>query len=387
MINHVFADLPFSVCLFWLVLFFVDLRKADPAKRFLTFFLLVCTILYFSHAVYFNRNTYLFSLIESIYAFCTLAVYPLYFLYICKLTSGRPVPITRYWVLLPALFVSLLSVVFYLMMSESERISFVERYFYYQATPVHPLSFAETGQLYRTRIMKVLFIVQLIPVCYFGLKRLIRFNRQIHNFYADTDEKTLAPIRVLLVLFIVFALLSAAANQLGRDFFARAPWLVAIPSVFFSSMIFAVSYIGHKQRFTAVDFRRATEAAGQEDVNPADSSKEMLMARIRVLMEEEMLFRKKDLHISDVAKGAGSNRTYVSNYVNQELKLSFSDYINMYRVRYAQSLMTLPGNSLSLFEIADRSGFASEVSFYRNFKKIAGTTPADWLRKQAAVEL
>ncbi len=386
MVVSVFFYLPFSVCLFWLVLFFVDFRKADPAKRFLTFFLLVCAVLYFSHAVYFSRNTYLFSFLESIYTFCTLAVYPLYFLYICKLTDEKPLPVYRYWVLLPALFVSLLSVVFYSMMSESERISFVERYFYYQATPVHPLSFAETGQLYRTRIMKVLFIVQLIPVCYFGLKRLIRFNRQIHNFYADTDEKTLAPIRVLLVLFIVFALLSAAANQLGRDFFARAPWLVAIPSVFFSSMIFAVSYIGHKQRFTAVDFRRATEAAGQEDVNPADSSKEMLMARIRVLMEEEMLFRKKDLHISDVAKGAGSNRTYVSNYVNQELKLSFSDYINTYRVRYAQSLMTLPGNPLSLFEIADRSGFASEVSFYRNFKKIAGTTPADWLRKQAAVE-
>ena len=386
MIVSVFFFLPFSVCLFWLVLFFADWRKADQAKRFLTFFLLVCAVLYFCHAVYFNRNAYFFSLIESLYSFCTLAVYPLYFLYICKLTDEKPLSVYRYWVLLPALLVSLLSVVFYSMMSESERISFAERYFYCQATPVLPLSFAETGQLYRTRIMKVLFIVQLIPVCYFGLKKLIRFNRQIHNFYADTDEKTLAPTRVLLVLFILFALLSAAANQIGRDFFARTPWLVAIPSVLFSSMIFAISYIGYKQRFTAVDFRQATEAAGQEDVNHADSSKEMLMERIRVLMEEEMLFRKKDLRISDVAKGAGSNRTYVSNYMNRELKLSFSDYINTYRVRYAQSLMTLPGNSLSLFEIGDCSGFANEVSFYRNFKKIVGTTPSDWLRQQAMVE-
>lgn len=386
MIISVFIYLPFSVCLFWLVLFFVDFRKADPAKRFLTFFLLVCTILYFSHAVYFNRNTYFFSLIESIYAFCTLAVYPLYYLYICKLTDERPLTVYHYWALFPALLVSLLSVAFYSMMSESERISFVELCFYHDATPVHPLSFAETGQLYRIRIMKVLFIVQLIPVCYFGLKKLIRFSEQINNFYADTNEKTLAPVRVLLVLFIVFALLSAAANQIGRDFFMRGPWLVAIPSVLFSSMIFAVSYIGYKQRFTAVDFRNATEAADQEDVNPVDSSKEKLIERIRVLMEEEMLFRKKDLHISDVAKGAGSNRTYVSNYMNQELKLSFSDYINTHRVRYAQSLMVLPGNSLSLFEIGDRSGFANEVSFYRSFKKIAGTTPADWLRQQATVE-
>ncbi len=204
MVVSVFFYLPFSVCLFWLVLFFVDFRKADPAKRFLMFFLLVCAILYFSHAVYFNRNTYLFSLIESVYAFCTLAVYPLYFLYICKLTDEKPLPVYRYWVLLPALLVSLLSVAFYSMMSESERISFVERYFYHQSMPAHSLSFAETGQLYRIRAMRVLFLVQLVPVCYFGLKKLIRFNAQINNFYADTEEKTLAPIRVLLVLFILF---------------------------------------------------------------------------------------------------------------------------------------------------------------------------------------
>lgn len=386
MVVSVFFYLPFSVCLFWLVLFFVDFRKADPAKRFLMFFLLVCAILYFSHAVYFNRNTYLFSLIESIYAFCTLSVYPLYFLYICKLTDEKPLPVSRYWVLLPALLVSLLSVVFYSMMSESERISFVERYFYHQSMPTHSLSFAETGQLYRIRAMRVLFLAQLIPVCYFGLKKLVRFNAQINNFYADTEEKTLAPIRVLLVLFILFSLFSAAANHVGRDFFVWTPWLVAIPSVIFSSMIFGVSYIGYKQHFTAIDFWRATQTVGQEDANSTDSPKEMLIERIRVLMEEEMLFQKKDLHISDVAKEAASNRTYVSNYINQELKLSFSDYINTYRIRYAQSLMTMPGSSLSLSEISERSGFANEVSFYRNFKKIAGTTPAGWLKQQVPAE-
>jgi len=161
---------------------------------------------------------------------------------------------------------------------------------------------------------------------------------------------------------------------------------VAIPSVIFSSMIFGVSYIGYKQHFTAIDFWRATQTVGQEDANSTDSPKEMLIERIRVLMEEEMLFQKKDLHISDVAKEAASNRTYVSNYINQELKLSFSDYINTYRIRYAQSLMTMPGSSLSLSEISERSGFANEVSFYRNFKKIAGTTPAGWLKQQVPAE-
>jgi YesN/AraC family two-component response regulator len=35
-------------------------------------------------------------------------------------------------------------------------------------------------------------------------------------------------------------------------------------------------------------------------------------------------------------------------------------------------------------EISDQSGFANEVSFYRNFKKITGTTPNRWLHEHTS---
>jgi len=80
MINAIFSTLPFGVCLFWSVIFLKEYRAADPAKRLLTRFMLVCAMLYFSHAAYFNKNVQLFSIVESIYTFCTLAGYPLYYL-------------------------------------------------------------------------------------------------------------------------------------------------------------------------------------------------------------------------------------------------------------------------------------------------------------------
>lgn len=97
-------------------------------------------------------------------------------------------------------------------------------------------------------------------------------------------------------------------------------------------------------------------------------------------MDEKELFRKKDLHIADVALRTGSNRTYISNYINKELHLSFTDYINQYRISYAQSLMRDPDNTHSLMQISELSGFANEVTFYRNFKKATGTTPNNWLK-------
>ena len=98
-------------------------------------------------------------------------------------------------------------------------------------------------------------------------------------------------------------------------------------------------------------------------------------------MEEEQLFKQKDLRITDIALETSSNRTYVSNCINKEMNLTFSDYINAYRIKYAQSLMTLPEN-FSQLQISELSGFSNEVSFYRNFKKITGITPNEWLKLQ-----
>lgn len=379
MIYSLFSSLPFLVSLFWLSLFTIEYRKANPAKRFLTFFMLACTLLYFSHSVYFHRNIQLYSLIESIYAFCSLAVYPLFYLYICKLTSEERFTLKNYWVLIPALSVSLLSVTFYSMMNGGVRLSFIETHFFNLTATGESLSFAETGQVLRIKLMKVIFFLQLIPVSFYSFRKLRHFREKIENYYSDTEERTLAPVKTILGLFLLFALFSAAANQLGRDFFIREPWLVIFPSIIFSCMIFAVSYIGFIQKFTAQDLYKETQTANKKETYNPGSSREIIRKRIIKLMEDEKIFRQKDLHISDLALKAGSNRTYVSNYINNELEMSFTDYINSYRIKHAQTLMMKSENKLSLSEVCDMSGFTNEVSFYRNFKKITGTTPGRWL--------
>ncbi len=375
------------VCLFWLILFAIEYRDANPAKRFLTYFLLVCTFLYFAHAVYFNRDVELYSIIESIYAFCSLAVYPLFYLYIQKLTNSKPLTWKNYWVLLPALITTLWAMLFYAMMGEGERIHFTTHYFFNQEVPDHVASFVENGQLIRIRVMKILFLIQLFPVSYFGFKKLKNFSNEVSNFYADTENKTLTPIRRLLLLFILFALFSASANQLGREFFLQKSWLVVVPSFVFSIMLFTVSYFGFKQHFTANDYNKEQQKANNEENKLAGvHSIALLKKQLQQLMEEEELFRRKDLHISDIALMTGSNRTYISNYINKELHLSFSDFINQYRIHYAQSLMTESNNRLSMLQISELSGFANEVSFYRNFKKVSGTTPHNWLKGKMPID-
>ena len=190
MLHSLLSSLPFFICFFWLILLIIEYPKSNPAKRFLTFFLLTCTILYFSHMVYFFQNIYLYSIIESVYTFCSLAVYPLYYLYICKLTSEKPFRLKDYWILLPAIIISLISVFFYSLMGENERLKFVDSFFYSNNTDFQ-LSFAVIGQIYRIKITKFVFVVQLFPVLYFGLQKLSKFNKEINNYYSNTEKKTL----------------------------------------------------------------------------------------------------------------------------------------------------------------------------------------------------
>ena len=387
MLQNFFSGLPFYVCFFWLILFIIQKKHVDPAKKFFTYFLLACTFLYFSHAVYFHRYIYLYSLIESFYTFCSLAVYPLYYLYICRLTSIRQFSLRNYWVLLPALIVSVLSVIFYGMLNEAERISFVNHHFFQKTDGLFFLSFAEQAQNVRIKATKVLFILQLLPVAFYGHQKLSRFNREVSNYYADTENRTLAQVQKLLLIFILFAIFSSTANLLGREFFIRESWFLVIPSLIFGSMLFLVSYMAYTLHFSATDFCKEADYICMEETETERTSNPdttILDIRLKRLMEEEQLFRQKDLHISDIAIHLGSNRTYVSNHINQELGLSFSDYINRYRIGYAQSMMTYSASAPSMIEISEQSGFANEVSFYRNFKKITGTTPNRWLHQNAS---
>ena len=85
---------------------------------------------------------------------------------------------------------------------------------------------------------------------------------------------------------------------------------------------------------------------------------------------------RHNLKISDVAAELCTNRLYVSTAINEEVGISFSDYINRKRVNYAIHLMRV-NPQLTIYEIADLSGFSSDKSFYRNFKNITGKSPKE----------
>lgn len=109
--------------------------------------------------------------------------------------------------------------------------------------------------------------------------------------------------------------------------------------------------------------------------------KDELEQKIEMLMTEKRVYLMKNLKIGDMANEVGSCRTYVSNYINNKYGYTFLEYINRHRIEYAKELMRLPDPE-KMWIVAEKAGFSSEQSFYRNFRKFVGMNPAEWLAEE-----
>ncbi|MBQ6302055.1 MAG: helix-turn-helix transcriptional regulator, partial [Bacteroidales bacterium] len=102
-----------------------------------------------------------------------------------------------------------------------------------------------------------------------------------------------------------------------------------------------------------------------------------LITQMSSLIEDEKLFLRKDLRITDVATELATNKTYVSALLNNISGEKFTSLITRCRIEYAQRLMRERPDML-MDDVADESGFSSRTTFFRSFKALTGMTPQEW---------
>ena len=107
-----------------------------------------------------------------------------------------------------------------------------------------------------------------------------------------------------------------------------------------------------------------------------DVKKLNLLERLQNLMEERKLYLNPKFSIIDLTNLLGTNRTYVSVYLNDVLGKSFFDYVNEYRLVVAEKMVIETDDNFS--EIAEKSGFNSICTFRRAFLKKNGMTPGKY---------
>ncbi len=377
----VLSILPMMVCAFWSIVLILDWSAAhDKLRLWLWQFMVVAMLLYVGHAVFFNHYTTIVPFTNTLYCACNLLVFPLYHVYIKGLSVPHYLDNRRQqWhdrciLFLPALVISFIVGILYLMMSSTERSDFIETYLYHnEFSGLHGTTFL---QAVVHQIAKLCFAIQVIIIFILGFRNLRQYKRFIDNTYADTENKRLEKVQIILILFIVGVFLAFVSNIIGRWRFMDNALLLAIPSLFFSILLFMIGYIGSRTMFSIsnVNDKEFTPTSPNMSGNDNEQTVSSFTVSLEQLMNKQQLYLQHDLKISDVALLLGSNRTYIQRSIMELSGESFTKYINRKRIEYAIELQK-NHPEYNIETIATRSGYTHLGTFYRNYKIVTGKTP------------
>lgn len=373
MIQSLFIAMPMMVCaIFTLELMLSWLLRHDSAQGWLALWALISTLLYTGHFIFFHHAHDLLPLSDTVYVACNLAVYPLYLIYISELTDKRPIS-ARLPLLVVLLGLPVVAAVVvwatYASMTPVAIDRFVNTYLYEGSRD--GLAGTAEVQAWIHDATHVLFGLQVLGVMVAGIRKIRRYNDRLKYIFADTDDKHLGGITVVLWLLVVISLFSVLVNAIGRQWF-EGSLLLALPSLLFSILLFSIGWLGLYTRSYIYEMDQTEPVASLEKSDTAAGPDYQALAeQFEQLVNVEQLYLLHDLRLDMVVQRLGTNRTYLLAALKQELGMSFNEYVNHKRVAYARKLMESNPDMLKS-DVAARSGFNSQSAFYRNWKNLGG---------------
>ena len=213
-------------------------------------------------------------------------------------------------------------------------------------------------------LFTIIYSVGIVVYGYFAVKR---FNRQLESDFSN-EELSLYWLKYIVYLYIGMLFVWSA------DTFIPSEMIAVVYNIMIMLMIGMFCYFVYRQD----DMLRALECLKKEEIEEEPVKSYGFEVRFRKAFAKEKVYLNPKLNIVELAMAVGTNRTYISNYINQQLHTTFYEYVNKWRVEHAKEL--LASTDLSLEDISIKAGFNSLSSFRRYFTRSVGMTPMAFRR-------
>ena len=376
MLQDIIIYTPMYVTLFWAIVLLLTRREKNRAKFFLGIFMFSAFLVYLSHAHFFQKVEIGYIYFNSIYNFSSLAVYPLFYLYVRLLTVESDYKTANLVHLIPGFLAGISAFIVFMTMSAEEQKTYYQ-YIIDRNSSVENFSLSMHVQKYIFQISRIVFLFQVAFYVFKGQNLVRRHNKRVANFYSNLQSRSILWVKVLLYSMVITSAMSITFNFIGRSVFVDSVGLLTIPSFIFSVLMFIIGMEGLMQNHTVAEIE--IDEKGAPEIAAKNENSAKLKEKLLNLFAEEEVFKNPDLKITDVSEKLNTNRTYISKLINTEFSCTFSEFVNRYRVIEAKKLLQEESSkNYSLDYISEKAGFGSMVNFMRVFRDIEGMTPGKY---------
>ncbi len=346
------------------------------------FFIIALTL---SHQ-FFHLASYLYYLLLPIF----LSINPFYYIYLKSLTTenfkfGKK-EILHF---IPAFIVLICLLLFFLPLTYDEKIRIITEGNSNKNKLNLLLKINEFVKLFSF----IFYYIQLLTYMILMVIILKKHTRKIKDFYSNTEKVTLNWLKIFIFIFIINTIL-----ELSIAYFYYSPLYKHLELTYYLLMILGNSifgFFGIKQAdiFTEnnsnyknsntlhnkikIEEQKSFPTSKYSKSKLDDKTKISLEKDILELMTVKKLFLNPDLRIEDIANELMTNKTYISQVINESFGKNFFYFVNEYRINEAKRLIKNPEFEHFSFDgIAAQCGFNSRFVLNTVFKKISGQSPS-----------
>lgn len=113
------------------------------------------------------------------------------------------------------------------------------------------------------------------------------------------------------------------------------------------------------------------------------TEEEEILAKVQNLFENDKIYQDAELTLPKVASYINISSHKLSCVINGNMKMTFNEFINHYRVNEIKKLLLLPQyQDMKISNFAFDYGFNSISTFNTAFKKVTGRTPSQYRQEK-----
>lgn len=235
--------------------------------------------------------------------------------------------------------------------------------------------------LLRLSVLALTFFYMILPV-WLVMKYAGGYTVYLSENVSDPEsydlrwlKRTMIILSVLYFLYIILLLTDRTILYVVNKAIMLAVWFY-----FFYKALFLKNVRLEHSFKDGWDLPASEAEEDNEDEEQRGALFKQYAEEVNTWFEKEKPYLNEDLRLTDLQRVFPISRSYLSQLFNKELGMTFSDYVNRFRIEESKRLMEAEPHA-SIQEIAERSGFHSISTFRRAFTKHTGIIPSEYKRR------